>query len=73
MEKVIETLEKKLFHLLKANPEECDFLANSSEKMAMTIRSEKIPTSFSQKLLGIHITAKISFDEHVKILCRRAY
>ena len=38
----------------------------------MKIRSEKVLDSSSQKLLGIHITAKFSFDDDVKILCHKA-
>ena len=38
----------------------------------MNIRSEKISNSFSQKLLGRYITAKLSSGDQIKILCRNA-
>ena len=39
--------------------------------MAINIRSKKISSRSIQKLLGIDITAKLSFDNHVKILCSK--
>ena len=73
----IEKNAEKLFqwfynNLFETNPEKSHFLTNNSEKMLISIRSEKISSSSSQKLLKIHITANISFDDHLKILCRKA-
>ena len=73
---VIETLDKnaeKLFQwfynkFLMANPENYHFLTSNSEKMT----SQRILSSSSQKLLGIHVTAKSSFGNLFKILCRKA-
>ena len=76
MDTVIETLDKnaeKLFQwfynkFIKANLENYHFLTSNSEKTA----SQKILSSSSQKLLGIHVTAKLFFDDLFKILCRKA-
>ena len=48
---------------------QCHSLINNSEKTIITIRSEKILSSSSQKLLGIHT---VSIEDHAKILCRKA-
>ena len=79
MDKIIESLDKnaeKLFqwfqnNFLKANFEKYHFLTNNSEKTAISIRSEKIWRSSSQKLLE-YLLLLSSFDELYKILCRKA-
>ena len=48
-------------NFLKANPEKCHFLT-ILEKTSISIKH----------LLGIHITAKLSSDNYVKILCRKS-
>ena len=81
LEKVIETLGKKkaekLFqwfynNFLKTNFVKCHFLINNLEKMAINIRLDKVLGSSSRKLLGIFINPKLSFHDHVKILCCEA-
>ena len=79
-EKVVASLGQnagKLFqwfynNFLKVNPEKCYFLTNIQEKMTINIRLEKTLNNSSGKLLEMHIASKLSFDEHVKILCRKA-
>ena len=56
-------------NFFEANPEKCYFLANDSGETAINIGLEKILSNSSQKLLRIHITAKLSFEHHIEIRC----
>lgn len=53
-------------------PEKCYLIINNSVMMGINVRSEKTSSKSSEKLLRIYITAKISFDNHSKILCCKA-
>ena len=79
-DEVIKSLEKnidKLFswfsdNFLKANPDMCQQLINTSKNVALKIKNETITNSSNQKLLGILFNNKFDFDEHVTSLCRKA-
>ena len=58
---------------LKANPNKFHLILNDhDDKHFIKIENRKIYNSTSEKLLGIKIDNKLSFNEHVTELCRKA-
>ena len=58
---------------LKANPDKFHLILNETdEKYFIEIENYKIPNSICEKLLGINIDNKLSFDYHVAGLCSKA-
>ena len=58
---------------LKANPDKFHLLLNSSDdKIYIDVDNHRIYNSPHEKLLGIYIDNKLSFDEHVTRLCKKA-
>ena len=80
MNKVLHDLEKtsstlfKWFadNLLKANPEKSHLLTNSTQEIQINIGEIAISNSKCEKLLGIHFDDKLTFDPHVRSLCKKA-
>ena len=58
--------------LLKANPEKSHLLTNSVEEIQINIGGMAIPSSKCEKLLDIHIDNKLTFEPHVRSLCKKA-
>ena len=58
---------------MKANPDKFHLLlSKSDEKMSIDIDSNQILNSKCEKLLGVTIDNKLTFDEHVSGLCKKA-
>ena len=57
---------------LKANAEKCHLLLSTNETQQMQINETIIDSSNKQKLLGVLIDNKLSFDQHVSNLCIKA-
>ena len=80
LNKVLHDLEKKsniLFkwftdNLLKANPEKSNLLTNSTQEIQINIGGTAISNSTCEKLLGIHIDKKLTYEPHVRSLCKKA-
>ena len=47
---------------MKANADKCHLLVNSKEKACTKIRSYNVKSSEEQKLLGIFVDNKLTFD-----------
>ena len=67
---LLENTSKKLFkwfsdNQMKANPDKCHFLMSSDENINLMIEDQAISNSKCQKLLGIKIDNKLSFNEHL--------
>ena len=80
IEEVIQKLEnaaQTLFQCfsdtqLKANPDKCHFLFNSNSEVRLTIETQKIKNSESEKLPGIKLDSKLNFNSHIHDICQKA-
>ena len=64
----------KWFHEngLKTNQEKCHFLSSLDVNTKFSLPACILENSISQKLLGVTIDRKLSFNEHVSNLCDKA-
>ena len=77
---LIDSLEKassSLFkwfknNLFKDNPDKCHLLVSTNEKTKMNIGEFSIENSDRDKLLGVKIDNKLTFDCHVSDMCKKA-
>ena len=77
---LIDSLEKgsgSLFkwfkdNLFKGNPDKCHFLVNTNEKTKINIGEFSIENSDCEKLLGVKIDNKLTFDCHMSDMCKKA-
>ena len=73
LEKILNTLFKRFTdNLLKANLEKSHLLTNSTQEIEINIGEMDISSSKCEKLLGIHINNKLTFEPHVRSLCKKA-
>ena len=73
----IETKGKEVFNwfsmnYLKANPGKSQLLLTSKDEASIKIDDADIKNSSSKKLLGLIIDKKLTFNEHVSKLCKKA-
>ena len=73
--KLEDTIEK-LFNWFqcnnfKANASKCHFFLSPYKPVTIKIKESAIESSNSEKLLGVTIDSKLSFDDHITILCRK--
>ena len=79
-QKIIKVLENTSVNLLKwfknngikANADKCHLLVNSKEKVCTKIGPYNTESSGQQKLLGVLIDNKLTFDKHINTLCAKA-
>ena len=74
---MLEENTDKLFdwfsnNYLKANPDKCHLLVNTTGNIRICVRNETISNSSNQKLLGICFNSNFRFDDHVASLCKKA-
>ena len=81
MPNVISSLEEGAKNLLSwikynglsANPDKFHLvLSDPNEKLTMKVDSLDIPNSLCQKLLGVKIDSKLTFDSHIDGICTKA-
>ena len=80
LENIVKLLEEnadKLFdwfsnNYLKANPDKCHLLVNTTGSIRICVTNETISNSSNQKLLAIRFNSNFRFDEHVASLCKKA-
>ena len=74
LEKISDTLFKWFTdNLLKTNPQKSHLLTNSVQETQINIGGTAISNNKREKLLGIHIDTKLTFEPHVRYLCRNAW
>ena len=59
------------FHL-KANPDKCHLLVNTTRNFKISVKIKTISNSSNQKLLGIRFDNNFHFDDHAAFLCMKA-
>ena len=59
-------------NLLKANPQKSHLLTNSAQEIQINIGGMTICNSKCEKLLGVHIDNKLTFETHVRALRKKA-
>ena len=74
---MLEENADKLFdwfsnNCLKANPDKCHLLVNTTGNIRISVRNEIISNSSIQKLLGIRFNSNFRFNDHVASLCKKA-
>ena len=57
---------------LKANPDKCHVLLSKTSETQLIVENVPIASSSCEKLLGIKIDKKLSFEPHVDSLCKKA-
>ena len=57
---------------LKANPNKCHLLVNTTGNIRISVRNETIRNSSNEKLLGICFNSNFRFHDHVASLCKKA-
>ena len=75
--KLLEENADKLFdwfsnNYLKANPDKCHLLVNTTGNIRINARNETISNSSNQKLLRICFNSNFRFDDHVASFCKKA-
>ena len=80
MESLIESLEKiaeEIFKWFKnnemqANADKCHVLISTDQILHVNIGTLQIENSRCEKLLGVNIGSKLSFEKHLNIICGKA-
>ena len=57
---------------MKNNEDKCHVLLNTDETVQVNIGTARINNSGCEKLLGIKIDCKLSFDDHILNMCKKA-
>ena len=73
--KLEDTIEKLFnwfqYNNFKANASKCHSFLSPYKPVTIKIKESAIESSNSEKLLGVTIDSKLSFDDHITILCRK--
>ena len=54
------------------NADKCHLLTSTSEEVSIKIENEIVKNSSQEKLLGIGIDNRLTFEPHMEILCKKA-
>ena len=57
---------------IKDNEDKCHLLPSTDETVQVNIGTARINNSKCEKLLGIKIDCKLSFDDHIGNMCKKA-
>ena len=70
-EKAVEWFK---YNYMKLNADKCHLLVcgHKFEQMIATINDTKIIETYKEKLLGVVIDSSLSFEEHIKLICKKA-
>ena len=68
---MVHLLNHNRHNCLKANPEKSHLLTNSAQEIQINICGMVTYSSKCEKLLGIHIDKKFTFEPHVRSLFKK--
>ena len=57
---------------MKRNTDKCHLIISSNDSSEMKIRNSLMQSSNCEKLVSVKIATKLTFDDHIKYLCRKA-
>ena len=57
---------------MKANPDKCHLLVTTNKTVSANIENHKIKNGSEEMLLGVKIDSKLSFENHISSLCKKA-
>ena len=57
---------------MKGNTDKRHFIIRSNDSSKIKIGNSLIKSSNCEKLLGVKIDTKLTFDDHIKDMCRKA-
>ena len=57
---------------MQGNTDKCHVLLSTSQKLHVNIGRSQIENSKYEKLLGVNIDTKLSFEKHLNIICDKA-
>ena len=57
---------------MKSNPVKCNFICSTSKKVSLIVENKEINNSTHERLLGVTIDSKLSFNTHIDHICKKA-
>ena len=60
------------YNQMKGNEDKCHVILSSQDNVHVNIGTAQIENSKSQKLLGINIDSKLTFEDHINRICKKA-
>ena len=57
---------------MKSNPDKCNFICSTSKKVNLIVENKEINNSTHERLLGVTIDSKLSFNTHIDHMCQKA-
>ena len=57
---------------MKGNEDKCHVILSSQDNVHVNIGTAQIENSKCQKLLGINIDSKLTFEDHINRICKKA-
>ena len=59
-------------NLLKSNADKCHLLVSTNDRVSINVDGFKIDKSDTEKLLGVKFDKKLTFDDHISDICKKA-
>ena len=60
------------YNRMKGNEDKCHVILSSQDDVHVNVGTEQIENSKCQKLLGINIDSKLTFEDHINRICKKA-
>ena len=60
------------YNQMKGNEDKCHVILSSQDNVHVNIGTAQIENSKCQKLLGINIDSKLTFEDHINRICKKA-
>ena len=59
-------------NLLKSNADKCHLVFSTNDRVSMNADGFRIDKSDTEKLLGMKFDKKLTFDDHISAICKKA-